>query len=115
MGVVVLYSVPVSKLNSAIIYANKNVLSEVHDTTWITADNMKLLQIVDPEILSEEVIVNISSQKDFLSIGIGKISFVCEISVVVQDEEWNVLKKFDDYREVAFVFSNFEWKVSEIK
>ena len=85
--VIAFYSLPYIKANSLIVYVNKNAINEVQKDSWVSEEEMKLLQIIDESALSDDLNISVKTSTSVTNVSWSKISFLYNINVVIKDGE----------------------------
>ncbi|MBQ7035282.1 MAG: hypothetical protein IJN34_06055 [Clostridia bacterium] len=115
LAFVAFYAVPFVRGNNIIVHVNQNGINAEVESDWITNEDLKLMQIVDNDLIREDTYTSIKTKTNMSWISWNKISIIYDITANVKNWDDNAkIVQCDGKREMIFVFSDFKWIVEKV-
>lgn len=113
--VIAFYIGPIIKLNTLIIAANKQELTDISGKqTYISNEDYMKLRIVD-EVLEEQY-VQLKTKKKYKLVDIKTLNIECCVYATIKDfNDTRVVDRYEQKIIVTFVFTDNEWCVAMIE
>lgn len=113
--VIAFYIGPIIKLNTLIIAANKQELTDISGKqTYISNEDYIKLRIVD-EVLEEQY-VQLKTKKKYKLVDIKTLNIECSVYATIKSfNDTRVVDRYEQKIIVTFVFTDNEWCVTMIE
>ena len=86
LGGIAFYAIP-CVANQSIAYVNRNGISASEESDWLSVSDLKLLQIVDDDMIREDLWVDLKTKTNLSWLSWNRISIICDITATA--EEWD--------------------------
>lgn len=115
LSIFAFYSLPLVKVNSLLICANKSdTIPKIDDSSFISQDNYNKLRIVD-RCISEDEYVNLKTRKKYDFVDLKNIDITCSVKATIDSFEEIVSPDvYTKDLKISISFIDNKWIVSNV-
>lgn len=118
LAIIAFYSIPYTKCNSLILFANKNETGfsfENENDPFISKSDFDKLVVLPEDETDEDTYVKIRSTKKLSFSAINQMEIKCHI--ITEIINYETFEKSGEYEAdvlISFIFEDFKWKVNNV-